>query len=685
MDRRHFLTRTALGAGALTVGCGGGSGADLSSASSSATPTPTPAPTPTPTPTPTPGFLGLTVFDVNIAKMVCFDEWDHGGEAYERFQRLTILTGSTATLGFYAKDWVANTFSALAASEYQLLVDGVPRATATVLTGAKRGSFTLDLTPLTEGWHKIHIVAHPSESPVPHFVYINRTGKAATTAPAWSGSFELTHGRTKYSYVEQLPPTLSPIVPAIKVREYPVFSAALAPTQLFRQDLAPVRPQNILRPNRNKAGIVSTCNEQAYFYSSLITKFPRQPLLDGPRGMGCITMATHIQVNRTGGAYVCDPWRLTKVLPDGTIKTLAGYRHKGMGSYYDGTQDVELVGDWSSIPVARRGFHELWGMSWDARTLATNESAAPIDGEKPHITGPACFITDSQNNRVIKLQFNPADRLDPVVSEFIVGLADPWDVIFDNGVLYVSERKANRIAVFNADTGAYLRTLVSGQALASVSFDRRPERNSGVTLEQVRAEPCVLPEGLALQDGWLYFGSKVMQQVKRVNVTTLAVEVVCTPYIDGNSKFVKIAISDGSFGPRGTVFTATWSNNDFGYPEAFLPGGAKWNYYKFTAQPIDSGRGGNWQTLSYTSAMGIGMGRMHCGSAGEGLVTISQALTTDPVIDTAKYRTGRTQYLDRGYHFLHGDCGNGYYGYALPWGASSEIDYYLQVNGHSPA
>ncbi len=38
-------------------------------------------------------------------------------------------------------------------------------------------------------------------------------------------------------------------------------------------------------------------------------------------------------------------------------------------------------------------------------------------------------------------------------------------------------------------------------------------------------------------------------------------------YINGNSRFMKIAVSDGSFGPRGMIAYTTWSNTYYGYPE----------------------------------------------------------------------------------------------------------------------
>jgi hypothetical protein len=408
-----------------------------------------------------------------------------------------------------------------------------------------------------------------------------------------------------------------------------------------------------------------------------------------------------IAVDRHGGAYCADPWRIVRVNADGTIKTRCGYRHRAphASQFNNTTPDLELIGDWSAIPAERRGFHEIWGFAWDMDSLGLNAAAAlkknPITGdmETPHVSGPRLFVTDSQNNRVCLLTFRADDfDAEPVVSEFLTGLADPWDVVWHGGVLYVSERQANRIAAYDAKTGKFLRVVVAGASLATIDQNRFSRLKAGVTLAQVQAQPCVLPEGLALQDDWLYFGSKIMGQVRRINLSSGEQQTVCSPRVDANSNFMKIAVGDGSFGPRGTVFSCTWSNAYWGMPMAFLPDGTLWRYYAFDYVPRGKSTSG-WGSLGYASAVGVGQGRMYCGSSEEGLVRMSKALAGDVDIASAKladgsrtrlaYDRGGRKFIEQGFELLHGQGGYGHFGYALPWGVDPDIDVYLTVQGHT--
>ena len=59
---------------------------------------------------------------------------------------------------------------------------------------------------------------------------------------------------------------------------------------------------------------MACCTEQtqAYYWSTVASnEFPAGiAVLDGPRGVGTVAMATHLQVGRNGGVYFCDPWRV---------------------------------------------------------------------------------------------------------------------------------------------------------------------------------------------------------------------------------------------------------------------------------------------------------------------------------------------------------------------------------------
>jgi hypothetical protein len=146
------------------------------------------------------------------------------------------------------------------------------------------------------------------------------------------------------------------------------------------------------------------------------------------------------------------------------------------------------------------------------------------------------------------------------------------------------------------------------------------------TLRQIQERGiCVGPEGLAYQDGWAYFGSLAMAQIKRVNVATGAVELIGNPAVSSKAQFIKIALSDGTAGPRGTVFMAAWGGGN-----TFLPGGATWTFWGAGSTLVNNGRGGVWAGMGYPTAICAQNGRIIMGSADYGLAEISLAQAADP-------------------------------------------------------
>ena len=574
---------------------------------------------------------------------------------------------------------------------------------------------TLRASELDDGQHLLRVVpATGAETSIPCAVYVRR----GTVAPAQTWMFVQAashdhlhawqYGRTAWAKV---PAAFNPIVRPLPAREYPVMwesgvpsSPAGARNQLFAADIVVYRPGDTYRTRLSQgaglgSGVLNAAQLQAYYWSYMVGKYPGQvATLDGPRGFGNAAMVTHLQFGRNGGIYFTDPWAVRHCSPDGTLRTLAGYRQQPPArldvpvTTTSAAASLELVGDWSAIPAERRGFHELWGMTFDQRTLVVDETAAEIPNggvmEKPHIApGPVAFVADSQNNRVCKLQFDKASHASPaVVTEFITGLGDPWDVVCVDGVLYVSERTSHRIAAYDATTGALIRVVVSGLPLATLNASiRRMQRNAGVSLADVRAQPCVAPEGLYHWNGWLYFGSLVQKQVRRVHLVTGAVEVaVAEPYTDDGSNFIKIAVSGaGTFGPPGTVWLCTFAGAGYGgRPAAYLPGGAQWDYGNILA---GEGPGRVWTGLRYACAVAVGPGRLAHASSEEGIWLVGKSTPAD-----GSWGWTRTQFLwrmwmDQGWHLTHGPGGWGYYGLPQPWGVSTDIDDYLRACGHVPS
>lgn len=647
-------------------------------------PSPSPAPTTTQGPAPAPATPGgPTTFDIvtrqlDLKRLVIFREY-LDGSPYERFQRLTLLTGSRAVILFKAYDLSAGGQArSFAATRYRLLVDGVEAAIANVTPGTSNSSFSLDLSNVAEGWHELDIASDAGETCPQWVCYVQKgvTPIHQDRMPVVLGSYGLVGARDGKHRLAWVPSRFNPVQGPLRLRQYPNFSTVLPRSALVQTELVPLRPDDIHRPNLSASGVLNSFNGQAYFWSGLIAKAPAVSLLDGPRGVGNVVMATHLMVGRIGQVYFSDPWRVGRVDPDGTVTTLAGYRHRNPPRHtIDQINDIELVGDWSSVDISRRGFREIWGLAWDARSLSVNEQAPPIPNngilEKPHVSGPRMFVADSQNNRICVLTFAADSHATPVVvSEFITGLADPWDVVYADGVIYVSERGAHRIVAYDATSGLLLRVVVAGLPLATLDQIHVARRTA--PLDTVRAQPCVAPEGLAYMDGWLYFGSLSMAQIRRVNLATGALEVASVPYVDNNSNFVKIAVSDGSFYPRGYVFNCTWANIAYGRPQGVDVG----------LNSAGVGPGAPWATFGYASAVGVGQGRMVCGSSAEGLLVISKALPSDATIGAAAYAAGASAYLSRGLQLTHGPAGWGYYGLPVPRGLTPEIDTYLAAHGN---
>lgn len=633
---------------------------------------------------------------ISQTRNIWFDAINNG-QRYNRWQNLIVLKGA-ATLDFriLAAGGARLTFQG---ATYSLLCDGVVIASVTPPVGTQRATFSFDASTLPEGWRVMDVQGPETCSFHPMFVLHGDIAPPQAWMPVVTSTYE--HKSASPHQLVWVPTTHAPTVLPLPLREYPYFSDAKSRTLMNREEIVPVREGDLRRPSINKNGIMSTFNLQWYTWSSFIAKLPAVPLLDGPRGVGTLGYITHIEVGSfvlpstgkpLGNLYVLDPWRVVKVRPNGSISTLVGYRHKPTPSYWQDPPELELVGDWSAIPPERRGFHETWGMCWDPASLITDTNAQhiPVEGNlQPHLgAGPVMFVADSQNNRICKITFtggssaNGSDArhgLPPVVTEFITGLGDPWDCVEWQGKLIVSERTSHRICQYHMQTGALERVIISGAPLSQINSGRFVERLAPIA--QIQAEPCVGPEGLYVMDDWLYFGSEAMQQIKRVHLIDGRVELV-KGYVSGKNQYLKIAVSDGTFGPRHTVFVTGWTNSLFGAPAAFLPDGTGWSVAASTSSSTARGRGGDWTQLLYNAAVACRFGRLVYGAAGEGLVIVSAALPTDATPDRKVYSAGRLEWALGINRLTQGDAGWGFYGDPLPWGQSAAQDYYLSWQGH---
>lgn len=767
----------------------------------------------TPPPVPMPTKIEKRFVNME-AVVVCWQTFSTGMQ-YERYQRNLVVEGPTQKIKWGG--WNLGTGNGarrgLLSDSYDLLCDGTPIAKAfRPSVGAQFVEFTVDAAAVQEGWHLFDVSVDPAtgESSFPFWGFVKH-GPAAKDfefMPVQRGTYGQILSRTRNVCVwAMLPTKVAPATKPITVkrlRQPP--DPKLLRSGLNAEWLVPLRWGDMHRPNIARDGLISTMDLQAYFWDTLHkTPYPVLAAFDGPRGVGTVTMPTHIELGTAvvptegnpyfpdgdgyiGNAYITEPTRVLKCRKDGSVTTMAGYRHKANALPHweqpPTADQLELIGDWSAIPIERRGFFELWGMAWDRRRSGITNTGDPSPypeerGLIPHAPDRAmrAFVSDSQRDRICMLEFPPDSHFAyerTKVTEHIVDLYDPWDVVAEivpplvdgvpqpgsKGILYISERKAHRIVARDMDSGELIRVVLQGNLPVQGTYecvagspwifitpipavgtalylDEPPDgileyqaykvervdlttqkvtlstwpgsfpsvvpkaSGSGQTLRPLayvdgnrdvlmqadlvtrQASPCCAPEGLFLQDGWLWFASKAQAQVRRVNLETGELQIVRPIKIDNNSRFAKLAVSDGSFGSRGTSFTWTWSNAHGGGPEIW---GMDENGTAFGIQNwfiTGSGGTGDWHTYpGYGCSGAVAFGQAVFGNSLEGLFRVTKSQPGD-VPETNAVTLGRVEYDSVYFDLVHGMGGFGYYGIPLPWGISANIDAYLEFKGHT--
>ncbi len=647
--------------------------------------------------------------ELNPDALLVFDFWLRPGQRYIREQPLVVLSEKvdlvfwTMRAGGHRRDFSIET--------YVLLCDGdeIARTTVGEVSGKgykERGVFSVELDELSPGWHVFDIQGAPEETCAFWPVYIlNEDDEPINDFyPVCTGSHSLGGGLHK---IEWVPATYQPTVFPLERRVYEPFEQALDRTELWTEALVPMRKGDTHHPCVDDNGIESTFNKQSYKWTGMIDQNPPFVMKDGERGAGTITCPTHIEIGiancdetgPVGNCYVLEPTRFCVVRETGKVTTICGSVHDDLPPYYrsDRSNNTRLVGDWSA--VEDKGMQEAWGMCWDSETLKINEDAEKIPVRPggpllhPHFTNPVAYIADSMKDRVLRLEFDmQSHETEPVVTEFLTG-TDMWDCVEYKpdpdalGTIIVSVRGEHQINEYAIDTGEFIRTIVQGQPLAITT----PQRLIQLTapLETVKAADTVLPEGLYIMDDWLYFGSAAQRQIKRVHLQTGEIQLLWDDVTDGKGQYHKIAISDGTFGPRGTIFVCSWAKANFGGPKIGLIDpetgmvGRGWNITRSTSKSIARGAGGDIDSMIWNTAVAVRNGRCVYGAANEGLYSLSKLQPDDPRFDQARFNAGRSIYREK-YQLKHGQYGFGHFGLPLPWGEDPDLDYYLLMCTHRP-
>jgi hypothetical protein len=448
--------------------------------------------------------------------------------------------------------------------------------------------------------------------------------------------------------------------------------------------------------------------------------------------------------------YFTDAWSMGKIRKTGEIKRMAGYRHDELAGriLLGDWSRIEMAGK-------KLGFHETWGLAWDERSFTSQETHPPIPGERnlrPHESGIQAFVTDSQNHRVLSLKFDRYEHDSPPIvsvfmesqndegqyapagwagADFQAGLGgDPWDCVAKAGILYISERMRNRVSMWDIDTRTYIGNIIAGPEYTPTGFyagygnigyvqdGRHPTNDNDdhwirrtftkvsgysshwsnwqVVPTYVQQPDIIMPEGLYIMDNWLYVGSAVTGLVRRVDLTDntlIETPFKFQPTSDiANSLYCKVTVSDGTFGPRHTVFAMTWEKDAHSLPFTRIP---QTEAQKASGEPgdvwalsdaanVEMGRGPQWNSLGYTCGVGQYGGRLLVATADYGMFEISHYTAGDVALNDTLYAQGRDAFEANAGRLKYGIAGyRPWKGTALPWGESTAKDYYLTSNYHT--
>lgn len=608
--------------------------------------------------------------------------------------------------------------------KYGLLINGNERGTCTPAPGAGLGTFIGSLTDEVDGDARFEIVAYdasgnrvttPVESYPIQYGHINIVGGAKNSlfAVSQTNSFEWEKDNQQtHAFVVIPKANLKPLARPLFPGALEHFSTALPSSQIERSNLIPANDENTNQLHyaclmESGATTMQTC--QGYEPTIMYAQQAALPHLDGPRGITMDFYPLAMWVGLNGKIYYTEPGSFSVIDLSGTKRTLAGIRHmvapyhKEISRTHAGPYS-EVVGVWDpSIPVAEQFIQESWGIAGDVDSFALDPTTI-INGIPAHMPPGPRFLLADVHGYILVAQANGQSHSAPYAISRLCAVSYPWSLAWSKEgtvpVVTVTERNAFRISKWHAQTGASLGTLLSNSnGAAFVWFDSLDQTKAvrhdfhyqpGVTITQCRAQPFLYGEGYVEQDGFAYWGCSAQQEIRRVNKATGKIEVCCRIPWGWLSSYVHIAISDGTFGPRGTLFATTFSNNGYGRPFAYLPtpGVAAdgiplthskvWAYHIYQPGAVAGMNGSD--SASYATAVGVGNGLLVAGTCQRGL-DIYRKSTSAPT-DYARATRGKTYWYSKSYQILWGPNGYGPTNYPLPWGENPDVDYYLTLHGH---
>jgi hypothetical protein len=693
--------------------------------------------------TSTPAFVPtLTREEISMSRVIAHDRQLNAGARYERFQRHTTIKTTVSSHKFNCDDQTGGGATAVFPHHHYgielaplnangQLGEYVERGTFTPAVGARTHTTDITLGSEPDGWYLLRIVAYDASNNViatngcvKYWITIDRNGQARDSP--WTvrqaGNFAWVHpvaaGPIYNQWIvypkEAVTPQARPLPARFSVTP---FSTNLTYTSLARVELlggSDTADQNLYYPLLTEDGVLVAANSQGYEPSGMFLKYPNHADVDGERGIAMSPYPLFLRGGRNGKVYGMTPHSMFVIDSTGKKKTLCGITHSGTPYYWEHPATVptdpriRIVGNWdASIPADERWPRESWGFVWDPRSLLLDTTAAPIGGELPHlpyttglgetINGPRAFFVDSLN-RLVEVQFNGSNRDTPPVCKVkLSGLFDPWSIaLTSETTIAISERGANRISEWNFQTWTKVRDIVSSPTASVVGrvgatdARRRFSFWPGQSATTARTYDVVGPEGLDCHythptlGRWLYYGSLAQEQVRRVHLDTGVIEHVCYPTIASpgggvGSYYVQFAVSDGTFGPAGGLFTTTFYNGpEWGKPEAFKPDGTRWLLQNNAAgYGVNMGAGVPTNGSHYSIGVACHEGRLFTGDSSGQIYYMCKRDGYDNMLNGTVAYSGWTQWVHRGYFLVHGPYSLNKTTNPLPYGEHPDMDYWM--------
>lgn len=555
------------------------------------------------------------------------------------------------------------------------------------------------ILPAPHGWHLIEVGTDNGEQTIPSLVFIDRGEGEPDYLPIVPISQEDFVKEHPY-IIQWVPNTFQPVANPLAHAPSGPYDGIPDASELWREIIVP-EDQSRYYPVYTDEGVKTAAADQMYYTGVVTNDMPQWPLLDGPRGVGNLMPAMHIEygtamcpeTGRVGILYVQESHRVVKIRPDGEIKTLFGWRSKPEHmSAPDAKPVYDLIGDWQ-MPDDRKGMAHGWGISWDSRTLRTNFDAPRIASERglnPHFDpdgdgyGPTMYVTDDlHGGRILKAEGGSHSHDTPFrVTEWSKQSRNYWDIAEhpDQDGRQISTVQEDAEIVILDENGNEIDVFVKGEKLANVHPENRIVSTPYRDMDFLRRPDCVAPQGLFVVGRWVYWGDSIQRQLKRRHIDTgETVTVIKDGPVARSYSYYKFAIG------HGIIALQVWDNKNGGAPFFYDMDGNPIDLGKFSGNGLMRGRGPWWEGAGYGSAVGIDPRefRIAYNSVWGGLNELRLAQPDDPDYDRRKYQDGKDQMKNKGYleRFGRGGWGN-WWGEPLPWGESDDIDYYLEACDH---